>query len=120
MKLKEYRQKANLTQPELAEKLNMSTRGYISWETGRTQPNIETLIKLADFFHTTVDSLIDHDVPYLLDKSSLSSTQREIVGLLPHLNEDQSRLVVAYINGLLEGEADRLSFVERMKKNRPF
>lgn len=120
MNLKILRHQLNKTQKDVAEELNMPRTMYARYEGEISQPDTKTLIKLADYFHTTVDHLLGHEVPFLLDKSILSSTQKEIVEILPQLNEDQSRMVVAYINGLLEGEADRLSFIERMKKNRPF
>ena len=51
MRLKELRLRQNKQQGEVAKDLNMSQTGYSHYETGRTQPNIEMIIKLADYFH---------------------------------------------------------------------
>ena len=44
MKLKEYRIKSNMTQKEVAKALNITQAGYGNYETGRTEPDINTLI----------------------------------------------------------------------------
>ena len=58
-KLKELRKSANLTQVELAEKLNLSRVNYTRYETGKVRPDYETLIKLADFYDISLDELFD-------------------------------------------------------------
>jgi len=49
-KIKSLRKEKNWTQKELAEKLNVSDKTISSWETGRTYPDIDSLIQLADLF----------------------------------------------------------------------
>lgn len=53
-----HRQQANLTQKQLAEKLNVSKNNIGHWEKGRSEPNIDTLIALAKMFSITIDELI--------------------------------------------------------------
>ncbi len=57
-KLKQLRHDAGLTQTELAEKLETNQRTYCSWENGTREPNIQMLIKIAQFYKTSVDYLI--------------------------------------------------------------
>ena len=57
-RLKELRIKNNLTQAQVAEKLNISRPAYTYYETGKKQPSIETLKALADLYTTSVDYLI--------------------------------------------------------------
>lgn len=113
MKLKAFRKELGKTQQEMADFLNMSKVGYSSYELGKRQPNFEILIKLADYFHTTVDALLGHEVPYLLDKSILSEKQRNLLNLVVSLNDRQCEKAEAYINGLVEGGADRLSNIQK-------
>lgn len=62
-KLRALRQRHNLTMRELADKLNLSTHGYIGdLESGRRQPSLELAIKIADFFGVSVDELARDDV----------------------------------------------------------
>lgn len=57
-KLAQARKDAGYTQREIAKILNMKQATIASYETGRTQPDIETLGKLADFYAVSVDWLI--------------------------------------------------------------
>lgn len=52
------RKKLNLTQNELADKLNISRGALSLYELGNRRPDYETLIKLADFFNTSVEYLL--------------------------------------------------------------
>ena len=57
-RLKELRKKRGYTQAELAKYMNMRQGSYTKWETGMTEPRIESLIKLADILDTTTDFLL--------------------------------------------------------------
>lgn len=57
--LKNLRKVSNIDQSKLAEKLNVSSKTVSHWETGYTEPSINQLIALANFFDVTVDELID-------------------------------------------------------------
>ena len=61
LKLKEYRLKIGLTQSEIAFKLGMNQQSYSRYENGTTEPNIETLIKIADFFQISIDDALATD-----------------------------------------------------------
>ena len=52
------RKKHNMTQKQLAEKLNVSDKAVSRWETGKNYPDIEILQKLAEIFDTTIDDLL--------------------------------------------------------------
>ena len=52
------RKAKNLTQAQLAEKLNYSDKAISKWEVGSVVPDIETLTHIADFFGLTVNDLI--------------------------------------------------------------
>lgn len=58
IKLFELRSEKNLSQRELAKIMNVSQGTYNNWENSNTQPSIEQLIALADFFGVSVDYLI--------------------------------------------------------------
>ena len=48
----------NLSQEEVAEKVNVSRQAYAKWESGATVPDIEKCKRLADFYDVTIDSLL--------------------------------------------------------------
>ena len=56
--LKCLRKQAAMTQEELAERLHVTRQVVSSWETGKTQPDIETLTALAEILGTDVNELI--------------------------------------------------------------
>ncbi len=56
--LKTIRLKAGYTQTDLAEALHVTRQTVSSWETGRSEPDIESLTALAEHLQTDVTSLI--------------------------------------------------------------
>lgn len=54
-----YRKIANLTQAELAEKLNYSDKAVSKWERGESVPDLYVLKQLADFYEVKIDTLLD-------------------------------------------------------------
>lgn len=58
--LKKLRLERNLSQQKLAEAIGLSQQAITKYENGRTQPDFQTLMALADFFHTSVDYLIGY------------------------------------------------------------
>lgn len=57
-KLKSLRIKHELSQENLAEKLNVSRQAITKWETQNSMPDIENLKSIATIFDVTTDSLI--------------------------------------------------------------
>ncbi len=53
--LKRYREKANLTQGELADKIDVSRQSVISLESGRCIPSLLLAVKIARFFELPVE-----------------------------------------------------------------
>ena len=60
--LKKLRVRNNLSQIELAEKLNVKQYVISSWEIGRSEPNIEQIIKLSEILNVPTDYLLGKDV----------------------------------------------------------
>ncbi len=60
-KLKLLRTKNNLTQEELAEKLNVSRQAITKWESGDGIPDVDNLKSLSILFNVTIDELVKED-----------------------------------------------------------
>ncbi len=58
-KLKELRQGEQLTQQQLADRLQINRVNYTRYETGVVRPDYETLIKIADFYDITLDEIFN-------------------------------------------------------------
>lgn len=63
MKLREILEERNIKQKDVASAIGIYTSTMSQYVTGVREPDIETLIKLADYFGVTVDYLIGHDSP---------------------------------------------------------
>ncbi len=68
--LTELRKSKNMTQADLAERLNYSDKAVSKWERAESVPDIAVLKSIADIFSVTVDYLIteEHDDPDMLRK----------------------------------------------------
>ena len=67
MRIKALREDRDLTQTQVADALGISQRKYSYLETGVQQWTDELLIRLADFYQTSVDYLLertDEKKPY--------------------------------------------------------
>ena len=60
-KIKTLRKEKKVTQEGLAEYLHISSQAVSKWETGASSPDIDMLPKLAIFFGTSLDHLLDFD-----------------------------------------------------------
>lgn len=57
--LKELRKENNLSQEQLAERLNVSSRSVSRWENGNTMPDISIIIELADYYDVDIRDLLN-------------------------------------------------------------
>lgn len=58
--LKKLRESASVSQKQLAEAIGVSQQSINKYENHNIEPDIETLIRIADYFDTSVDYLIGH------------------------------------------------------------
>ncbi len=58
----ECRKKENLTQMQLAEKLNITDRAVSKWETGRAMPDSSIMLELCDILNISVNDLLSGEV----------------------------------------------------------
>ncbi|MBO4937088.1 MAG: helix-turn-helix transcriptional regulator [Clostridia bacterium] len=56
--IKVLRDKFDLSQEQLADKLNVSSQAVSKWETGESYPSIDTLVRMSRLFCTSVDSMV--------------------------------------------------------------
>ena len=86
IRLKELRNKANITQKELAESINTSQQNIAFYEKGERKPKHDMVEKLSNFFKTDIpdpdsdidlDSAIDNSVAY--DGTPITDNDREII-----------------------------------------
>lgn len=61
-RIADLRKRHNLTQLELGNKLNVTAQAVSKWETGLSEPDIETLKKISIIFNVSIDELLSNEV----------------------------------------------------------
>lgn len=70
-RIKEYRKKLNLSQIDLGQVLDVSDATVSSWENGRTEPNMEQVLKMAHFFGCSIEALFGAVEPdYIINEEN--------------------------------------------------
>lgn len=57
--IKKMRTEKKLTQEELAQKINVTRQALSNWENAKTQPDLETLISIAEALQVDFEALLN-------------------------------------------------------------
>lgn len=74
--ISELRVGANMTQLELAERLNYSDKAISKWERGESIPDIAVLKEIADLFEVTLDYLVEESHEAKVQSSFKKKTRK--------------------------------------------
>lgn len=99
IRLKDIRAKVGFSQMEVAKKLDLPISTYNQYETGKNQPSIETLCKLADFYHCSLDELVGRET----DVINLRMLDQEVSSLIKKIikmNNEQKKATINFVTGL--------------------
>lgn len=72
-KISIIRKMNNLTQEEFAEELGVSRQALSKWENGASVPDIQMLLKIADYYNVTLDQLARDDFDLPIAQESLNN-----------------------------------------------
>lgn len=103
--IRRFRLQVSLTQKELAEKLYRSESAVRMWELGKSEPDGDTLVNMANIFHVSVDDILSKD------QSSIGCPIENTLTLYGRngsktdrtLTEDQYKLIVELLDQLQDG-----------------
>ncbi|QIB69760.1 helix-turn-helix domain-containing protein [Aminipila butyrica] len=117
MRIKELRKERKYTQAQLAEILEISQQNMSKYETSKLEPDITSLMKLADFFDVSID--------YLLNRSNIrnlttvnignnqvacfSKDQQELLNSFNLLNKKNQGAILERTRMLLELQEEEIS-----------
>ncbi|HHP8972438.1 TPA: helix-turn-helix domain-containing protein [Listeria monocytogenes] len=76
-RIKYLRKRSNLTQGQLAKKMNLTQASISGYETGDRQPDNEILTRIADFFNVSIDYLLGRTSNPNNDKVSVHFFERD-------------------------------------------
>ncbi len=92
-RLKELRRAKGLTQRDMARRFRLTDVGYGAWERGKTEPSIDNIMSLCEFFGCTSDSLIGLAPPKVtVDSSDVKAKSKEAKNALDTLFASIDRL----------------------------
>ena len=73
--IKKYRRMMNLSQEELAERVYVTRQTISNWETGKSYPDIHSLLLLSTLFNISLDQLIKGDLEIMKEEISKKEIQ---------------------------------------------
>jgi len=73
--IKKLRMLKNLSQVDLANKLNVTKQSVSNWENENIMPSVDMLIKIAKYFNVTTDYLLGLSEKHTLNSDGLSDLQ---------------------------------------------
>ena len=80
-RIKILRNKYKLTQTELAEKIGVTKSTIAAYENDSRQPSYEVLIRMANIFKVSIDSLLLNITEVILNAHGLTEEQLDILGI---------------------------------------
>jgi transcriptional regulator with XRE-family HTH domain len=102
-----------ISQDEMAKRLGLSKSTYGSYESGRTEPKLADLLKMADLFKVTTDQLLGGDVTIYTPIASKDNL-RVLATTVNSQNEDNIEYVpIKAVAGYVEGYGD-VDFIEKL------
>ena len=105
-KLKELRNKNNLTQIQFSKAFGISSGTIAMWETGKRSPDIDTICSLATFFNVSVDYLLDrtpeHENMLTRVPEDIKKYLEKLIFALNDLNEEGREKLVDLADDLVK------------------
>ena len=97
-KIRELREKYGYTQKKMSELLGIERSTYTYYETGKTEPSLRVLRKMAVVFHVSTDYLVD-----------MSDTKNSIEEKIYELQNKKSMLIDNVLS-------TKMSFINKLSK----
>lgn len=102
MRLKELRISENKTQSEIAKEINITQFTYSNYENGKTEPTVEILCQLANYYGVSLDYLVGRD--FNNEFGYMSEEEQGLVREFRKLNKLNKVRIIAQLAGLLLGQ----------------
>jgi len=81
-KLKELREDRGLRQEDIGALFGFGKSTVSQWESGKSQPEFDIVVKLADFFKVSIDYLMGRNTPAVIYENLIKDlTEEEVMSL---------------------------------------
>lgn len=101
LNIKEFREELGFTQKELAEKIGNVQRNISNWENGTSEPDCETIVKLAEILEVSIDELFGKD-SVNINRQPLAGVELAILKFARQLTEPQKYALLQFLKELNE------------------
>ena len=91
--LRRLRAQSGMTQEQVAEQLGLTRQALSSYESGRTRPDIDTLLRLCQVYHTDLEGLVYGDTERLRWERRVKILAFSVLGALLALTALSSALL---------------------------
>lgn len=103
--IKELREEFGISQQKLADAIGMSQQSINGYENRDIEPDIATLIKIADYFETSVDFIIEHTrIRHKIEESKQYAFDRREIKLIDgyrSLPDSRKKLLEVLVDDML-------------------
>jgi transcriptional regulator with XRE-family HTH domain len=87
--LKELLEQRGLPQKEFAQILGFTPSALSNYIHNTREPDYDTLVRISDYFHVSVDFLLDHSI-----SNSLTHSEEQLLNIFRSLNPDQKEFYI--------------------------
>ncbi len=112
--LKELRKKRGVSQADITNVINIPRTTYANYETKNCDPNISTLIKLADFYNISIDELVERPTD-MVNLNLLDDTRKNLIKEILNVSDITVARLDAFYQGIKLAELEREEIVNRIK-----
>lgn len=96
--LERIRKGRKISQAKLGEILGLTQQMVSSYEKDLSSPNVEVLVKIADYFNVSIDSLVEH----VVTKPDEDNSESRFLRYFENLNEQDRDKCITIVQTLLE------------------
>lgn len=89
--LKKYRKMKNISQEKLGKSLNYGSTAIANYESGRNEPSIDSLIKIAEVLDVTIDDLLG---------MKRKTGEKQLLSAFKRLDQEKQQIVLHFIETL--------------------
>ena len=103
---KDLRKDKNLLQQEIAIKINITRSTISDWENERSEPNIDQLLKLSDFFNCSIDFLLgrEDDFGNVTAHPELSEREKTLLNYFNQLSDSRQEVILETMSDMVEAK----------------
>ncbi len=99
-RLKKLRDENNVSQFDLSNYLGISQQALSKWENEKTEPDNDSLVKIANYFNVSTDYLLGNSESKQIEKPYDNDLEKVLFSKAKDLSDEDKKAVLGIINAL--------------------